>query len=199
MEEEKPKYQYLFGGGFSKGPMPLHRRLTDAQFTEILDKMAEGVPMIAAFQSVVTCHEDTITDTRKRGKEALKKWESGAELDENEMSLMRFRALTDMAQGKKIEKLVHRAQCNHVTYKALDGTIRIADPMGARQAILLLSHIPAAREPVETDVAAPEVAAKLTEAEQAAFVRDYLAKRGLPYPEQDGYDPESAAPANERK
>lgn len=214
MPEETPKYEYPFGGGGSRGPKPFYQRITPEQLDRACAAAATGrISLEGALIRECLTTDDKVQQARKKGREAVDKWERGEELDDREEAALNFYRKTQLAieQAQSLY-LQHALGDDEVAYarapdtrdakgNVIKGKVKTANPRTADQALKIL-QISSKRFRVPQEEVAPEpvaAVAKLTEAEQAAFVRDYLAKRGLPYPEQDGYDPESAAPANERK
>jgi hypothetical protein len=205
-------YPYGGGGGGHKGTgaTPFYERITDDQLQRICDCIVSGVPRLAAFKKHVAVSKSTLDRATRAGMAALKKWENGEGIepetgllsDPLEAAAMRFYVILDRAIAGKVEALTHRALCNHIMVRGLDGVDRPADPNGARQAITMLARHGSyqERDEVEEEEEEAPTDTEPTEADEEAFARAYLAKKGLPWPDAPGgYDPTSAAPANATK
>jgi len=144
------KHPYGGGGGGHKGTnaAPFYERITDAQMQKICDCIVSGVPKLAAFKKYVAVSKSTLDRAIRVGAAALKKWErdegvdpkTGLLSDPSEAAAMRFVVLLDRATAGKVEALMHRSLCNVVTYKDSEGTERLADPAGAKQAMVMLAR-----------------------------------------------------------
>jgi len=196
---------YLVGFNFNNGQgvVPFYESITDEQYEKICTTISEGVAVVSAIKRYLIVSDSAIYKSRRYGRDMIEKWQRNegttqteVEVDEGiaivthltdprEAAAMKFEVMISRAQSNKVERLTHRALCNHVEYTGIDGVKRIANIEGARQAMVLLDRIPEASEVEPVEVGEPEKTAPTREeliADLRTLVQtdpDLIAEAGL--------------------
>ena len=217
MADTPPKNPYGGGGGghTGTGAKPFYMTITPKELDDACNMIrTRSHHVYHAF--VLACAEPpgrkTLFRCKAQGEAAANKKALGEELDEKEEAARQFFVKMTRAGAWSCHLLRRQALCDSgviigrdpdtrdASGKVVKGKEHYADPKGAPQAWALLAMHPDYREVEVEEEEAPTTETEPTEADEEAFARAYLAKKGLPWPDAPGgYDPTSAAPANATK